>query len=143
MAKKVWDVESMKVVLERNDDQVGKALVKLYEYQTAEEQRSENTCETNGVGFNRIDAELLSSFARAYQKYGRLTEKQLCAARKRIMKYIKQLVRIANHAEQVKTQFEEMDRRFAETLPEKYKGLVATPTSVEVHPGYVSRTYVL
>lgn len=98
-----WTVEEMKDVLARNDDQVGKALVKLYELQTEDEKASGSTHEYNSVGFNSFDAEILSSFAEFYMKYHRLSPKQLAIARKKIMKYAKQLVNIANSANAVNT----------------------------------------
>ena len=54
-----WTVEEMKDVLARNDDQVGKALVKLYELQTEDEKASGSTHKHNSVGFNVLDAEIL------------------------------------------------------------------------------------
>ena len=89
-------VEEMKDILARNDDQVGKALVKLYELQTEDEKANGSTHKHNSVGFNILDAEILSNFAEFYMKHNKLTPKQLAIARKKIMKYAKQLVDIAN-----------------------------------------------
>ena len=140
---RLWDIESMKDILERNDDQVGKALMKLYEYQTEDEKKDASAHEHNGVGFNKYDAEILSSFAQAYKKFGRLTANQLTLARKRIMKYAKQLVNIANYEQGVVDKLEAADEEFKSWIPEQYRHLVATPTSTEVHPGYTVRTYSL
>ena len=93
---KIWTVEEMKNILNKHDDQVGKALVKLYEKQTYDEQVSHETKENNGVGFNGVDAKILTSFANFYKKAGFLTPKQLIIARKKIMKYAAQLCRIVN-----------------------------------------------
>lgn len=92
----IWTADKMKDILNRYDDQVGKALVRLYEKQTYDEQISHETKENNGIGFNGIDAEILTSFALFYQKTGFLTSKQLIIARKRIMKYANQLCKIVN-----------------------------------------------
>ncbi len=86
----------MKDVLARRDDQVGKALVKLWERQTEDEKATRTTNEYNRMGFNGFDADILSSFAEQFQEKGWLSKKQLELARKKIMKYAKQLCEIAN-----------------------------------------------
>ena len=96
ISMKVWTVEEMKNILNKHDDQVGKALVKLYEKQTYDEQVNYETKENNGVGFNGVDAKILTSFADFYKKTGFLTPKQLVIARKKIMKYAGQLCKIVN-----------------------------------------------
>ena len=93
---KVWTAEDIKKVIETNDDQVGKMLVKLYNCQTDAEKNGKSTAEANGRGFNKFDAPMLSSLAESYKQYGRLTPKQLELARKRIKKYAGQLAMIAN-----------------------------------------------
>jgi hypothetical protein len=92
----IWTVDKMKEILNKYDDQVCKAIVKLYEKQTYDEQVCQDTHEQNGVGFNGLDAPILSSFAEFYKKTGFLTPKQLIIARKKIMKYANQLCKIAN-----------------------------------------------
>lgn len=94
----VWTKDQMKEILMKHDDQVGKALVKLYECQTKDEQRAHETKVVNGIGFNGVDAEILSSFAEFYKNRGYLSPKQLVVARKKIMKYAGQLCKIANVA---------------------------------------------
>ena len=94
--KTIWTVDKMKEILNKYDDQVCKAIVKLYDYQTYDEQICQDTHEQNGVGFNGVDAPILSSFAEFYKKTGFLTPKQLVIARKKIMKYAGQLCKIAN-----------------------------------------------
>lgn len=93
---KIWTPEEMKEILTKRDDQVCKAIVKIYEYQTADEQSSHETKEHNGVGFNGADAPIMSSFAEFYMKRGFLSPKQIMIARKKIMKYAGQLCKIAN-----------------------------------------------
>lgn len=92
----MWTVDKMKDILNRYDDQVAKAVVKIYEKQTYDEQVSQETKENNGVGFNGVDAPIMSSFARFYLERGYLSPKQLSIARKKIMKYAGQLCKIAN-----------------------------------------------
>lgn len=93
---KAWTKDEMKDILTRYDDQLCKAVVKIWEYQTADEQRVGETKEHNGVGFNGLDANILSSFAEFYKRTGFLTPKQIVIARKKMMKYAGQLCRIAN-----------------------------------------------
>lgn len=91
-----WNKDNMKDILAKYDDQVCKAIVKIYEYQTADERVCHETKENNGVGFNGADAPIMSSFAEFYMKRGFLSPKQLMIARKKIMKYAGQLANIAN-----------------------------------------------
>lgn len=84
---------------------VVRGLEAIYERQTADEKEAEATSHHNGVGFNGIDAAILSSFAKQVKawkakpegaRYPRpLSEKQLALARKKMKKYAGQLARIA------------------------------------------------
>lgn len=98
--------ESIKEQLLVKDAWVHRAVTAIYEYQTADEQRVDETRENNGVGFNGPDARILSSFAKqikawnaapAYRRYpAPLSTAQMRIARKKILKYSGQLARIAN-----------------------------------------------
>lgn len=94
--KKMWTPEEMKDILNRYDDQVCKAVVKIYENQTSDEKSSYETKHVNGIGFNGADAAIMSRFAEFYIRYGFLSPKMMMIARKKIMKYAGQLCRIAN-----------------------------------------------
>lgn len=83
-------------MLIRSDVAVERALLNLYALQTESERYEGDVKETNGVGFNRYDAEFLSSLAEHLQKKGYLTPRQLVYARERILKYSGQLCKIAN-----------------------------------------------
>lgn len=72
-----------------------RAIEVLFEYQTSSEQEYELTEERNGVGFNAVDAEILSSFAKQILQGRKLTYKQLTIAYKALPKYAGQLLRIA------------------------------------------------
>lgn len=72
------------------------ALKKLYGEQTRDEQQSGQTKHYNGVGFNGADSRFLSSVSEFLIKKGFLTEKQKYCVRKRLIKYNKQLTRLAN-----------------------------------------------
>lgn len=91
-----WTKEEIKVVIMRNDSQCCKALIELYNRQTADEQASGETNHQNGAGFNGLDAGILSSFAEFYLNAGFLTPRQMAVLRRKIGKYCGQLARIAN-----------------------------------------------
>lgn len=93
---RVWTEEEIKVLIQENDKVLYGALRKLYAEQTAEEQADGNTKVQNGIGFNGVDAPILSSFCEFLNKTGFLTPKQKVLARKKLVKYNKQLTRLAN-----------------------------------------------
>lgn len=94
--KKVWAEEEIKHWIQTNDQALYGALKKLYACQTADEQRAGHTKEYNGVGFNGTDSRIMRSFAEFLLKTGFLTPKQKEIARKKMVKYTKQLTRLAN-----------------------------------------------
>jgi hypothetical protein len=73
-----------------------RALMSLYMAQTEDEKNGDETIHENGVGFTGLDANILTSFAKGYKRYGHLTEKQLCILYRKIGKYAKQLYRISD-----------------------------------------------
>lgn len=95
--KRLWTEEEIKILVQTNDEVLYRALKKLYECQTADEKRSGCTKEYNGKGFNSVDAKFMTSVSEFLIKVGYLTEKQKVATRKVIIKYTKQLTRIANN----------------------------------------------
>jgi len=72
-----------------------RAIVAIYERQTDHEKAELTTKEDNGIGFNGVDAFLMSKYAEDLAKFGRLTPNQLKWARKKMPKYALQLVKIA------------------------------------------------
>jgi len=74
------------------------ALLKIYGFQTAEEQDSECTKDWNAVGFTGADGEILTSFAKALLKYRKLTERQLAITKNKMPKYWKQILNNTDHA---------------------------------------------
>jgi hypothetical protein len=72
-----------------------RGLLAIFDYQTQDEQASESTNKNNGVGFNGVDAPILSSFSKQLKARGFLTPKQLAVARKAMVKYAGQLLGIA------------------------------------------------
>lgn len=82
-----------------NDRAVARALVVLYNRQTADEQVSEDTRHLNGIGFTGADGGVGTSMAKFFLARGYLTPKQLAYWRKpnkrgvaRICKYAGQLL---------------------------------------------------
>lgn len=99
---KKWTKEEIKEMLQRNDKAVLRALVVIFSLQTDAERSSEETVEHNGVGFNGADAEICSSLAKQIIRRGTLSQKQMEIARKKIMKYARQLTLVSNGEIKVK-----------------------------------------
>ncbi len=94
--KKVWTEDEIRNLLETNDTVLCGALKKLYNQQTDDEQNCGTTTHSNGVGFNGADAEFLSSAAKFLIKNNYLSDRQKMVVRKKMIKYAKQLTRLAN-----------------------------------------------
>ena len=88
-------INTIRAKVKKDPKWASRAIVALFEKQTATEQMIEATSEHNGVGFNAIDAEILSSFAKQLIAGRTLSEKQLAIAFKKLPKYAKQLAMIA------------------------------------------------
>ena len=95
-AKKVWTDDEIKNLIQTNDKVLYGALKKLYDCQTADEKSVGDTVENNGVGFNGVDAPILTSIAQFLNKKGYLSDKQKALVRKKLVKYNKQLTKLAN-----------------------------------------------
>jgi hypothetical protein len=94
--------EGIAELLRTNDKAVCRALVVLYNNQTADEQSSETTNQHNGRGFAGFDAEFGTRLAKFYLRNGYLTAKQIAPWRKinsrgtmKIAMYWKQLIAAA------------------------------------------------
>lgn len=96
-ARKRWTKEEISIKLREDDRWVKRGIIAIFKKQTADEQATHSTKHENGVGFNKIDCEFLSSLATQAIERGTLTKKQIAAGRKRILKYSQQLSRIANN----------------------------------------------
>ena len=95
-AKRIWTEDEIRKLVQTNDKVLYGALRKLYAEQTADEQRDGATKHHNGVGFNGPDSQIMSSFAEFLIRTGFLTDKQKTVARKKLVKYNKQLTKLAN-----------------------------------------------
>lgn len=69
-----------------------RALKRVYENQTADEQTSEFTKYNNGVGFTGSDSEFLSSLAKQLLMYGTLSDKQTGCLFRLMPKYARQII---------------------------------------------------
>lgn len=101
--------EYIKEKLKTSDLWLIKGLIAIYNYQTDNEKDSGTTNQSNGVGFNGVDAEILTSFAEQvlnrtsqqakndYKKFeSALSVKQKEITRKLLPKYSGQLLRLCN-----------------------------------------------
>lgn len=73
-----------------------KGLLKIFENQTLDEQKSKNTKYHNGIGFNGNDGMILSSFALQFQKKRYLSDNQMFIVYKKMPKYWSQIVSISD-----------------------------------------------
>lgn len=88
---KEWTKQKVKDLILENDKAVYRAILRIYSFQTLEEQYSEETKEHNGQGFSGIDAKFLSSLAKQIQEGRKLSPKQLEKARNRMIHYVGQI----------------------------------------------------
>lgn len=90
---KIWDKEAIQALIDRSAEATARALLIVYDNQTASEKTRGETVEHNGVGFSSRDAEFLTDVAKKYQHYGRwASEKQLNAVRRCVRRYHKQVL---------------------------------------------------
>ena len=89
---KVWDKESIKDLLDRNDQAVYRAILLIYSFQTDEEKYKGVTKTVNGKGFSKFDVEVLSSYAMQLRRGQELSLKQMYVARPKIKKYAGQII---------------------------------------------------
>lgn len=83
-ARQTMDVTTS---LLQTDEGVVGALIALYRLQTPDEQNSRGTYIQNCMGFNAIDAGIMSSFAEQYLSRQYLSGKQLALAKAKLLKY--------------------------------------------------------
>lgn len=90
----VWTKESLRELIRTNDNAVIRGMLRIYEFQTHDEQMAERTEYHNSVGFSGVDAEIMSSFVKWYESHKYLSPKQMEIARKKMVKYAGQLLLI-------------------------------------------------
>ena len=90
-----WTKDHIQHILMTSDKALERGLLQIYSRQTADEQRSKETKEDNGVGFSGQDGEFLSDVASRVLKGQRLTENQIRIVRPKMLKYWRQLLEVA------------------------------------------------
>ena len=118
MDKKFTKEDMKKFIDTAHPKRVGNALVELYNRQTLDEQVQARTGHNNGVGFNKLDAEILTNMAEWFKDKGFLTGKQVTLVRKKIRKYAGQLADIANSKIAMERAATEMDKYMEEAILE-------------------------
>lgn len=91
-----YDKDSIQAFLIKSDLFVVKSLMLLYSLQTDNEQNAGTSIDDNGVGFNKLDAKILTSIAVQCRRTRHITSKQLNLCRNKLMKYAKQVSKVAN-----------------------------------------------
>ena len=91
-----WTKDEIKSKLATDNAWLIRGLLAIYAGQTQEEKTYGMTKEDNGIGFNALDAEILTAFALQYKQFRRLSPRQIELTRKKLMKYAGQLAKIAN-----------------------------------------------
>lgn len=94
-----WDENRIWHLLNNNDRAVDRAMVALYNRQTASERVAETTHESNGRGFNYYDAKPGSYYAKWVLAGNHLSGRHLVNARRLAIKYRRQLAEEANERE--------------------------------------------
>lgn len=90
-----WTKESILRLIATSDDAVAAAITALHERQTEAEKNTGDAVERNGRGFNKRDADFLSSIAIRLPRYdNHMTPRQLEVARRKLPKYWRQLLEI-------------------------------------------------
>ena len=88
-------VDILKAQLATRPQQAIKGLMRIYANQTESEQSSGEVIVNNGIGFVGVDSEILTSFAKQYERKGSLSEKQMTILYKKMPKYADQLISAA------------------------------------------------
>jgi hypothetical protein len=73
-----------------------RGMMKIYEYQTEAEKDLQGTVDDNGVGFSGCDGDIMSSFSKQVEKGRALSQKQMAIVFKKMPKYARQLMLVAD-----------------------------------------------
>jgi len=121
------ETEEIKNKIENNDSFAIRCLMKLYQKQTTDEQDIGATVEYNNVGFNGVDSEILSSFARQVEQWKEdkkyptpLSPKQMALVKKKLPKYAGQLENMLEPTDINIQDYEKKESKSGETI----KGIV-------------------
>jgi hypothetical protein len=91
-----YTTETIRNKLQTDNRWLLRGLLAVYARQTTTEQQTGETKDLNGIGFNGFDAPFLSDIAQKVTAKRQLSDKQIAAVRKCMLKYAGQLCRIAN-----------------------------------------------
>jgi hypothetical protein len=94
--QRVWLTDEIRSKIETDQPWLERALLALYARQTRDEQDSEETLLLNNVGFTGADAPFLTYCAKWVESGKHLSGRFLDDVRRRMVKYVGQLTRIAN-----------------------------------------------
>jgi hypothetical protein len=92
----MYTLQEVRHMLATNQAWVQKAIIRLYERQTADEQASDDTKYHNNKGFNSSDARRLSYYAKYILSGRNLSGKHLAKAHKMVPKYAGQILSLIN-----------------------------------------------
>ncbi len=79
-----------------------RGMLKIYEFQTANEKELGGTVEDNGVGFSGADGDILSSFAEQIKAGRQMSLKQMGIIYKKMPRYSNQLAKIVEREQTMK-----------------------------------------
>lgn len=97
-----YSKQSIQDILLSSPKALMRGVVAIYKRQTLSEQADGITKEHNGIGFTGVDAFILSSFATQILCGMKLSERQLTIARRKMPKYWRQLIEIAETNDRIK-----------------------------------------
>jgi hypothetical protein len=92
MTQNTYTIDQIRTNLKSDYRWTERAIVKLYDRQTRDEQNSDATLHHNNVGFNGGDAPRLSYYAKYIMSGRRLTGRHLEAAQRMTVKYARQIL---------------------------------------------------
>lgn len=93
---KIWTAEEIRENISTKIHWLERAICAVHRYQSEDEQTERQTKYKNGIGFNGPDSRFLSTLAEEINKGLHLTPVQVEVARAKMVKYSKQLAKIAN-----------------------------------------------
>ena len=91
-----WTIETISALIARNDRAVERAIIAIYNRQTADEKNDQTTRHVNNVGFSGADVRTGTYLAQWILSGKHLDGKFLAKGRTIALKYRRQLLDIAN-----------------------------------------------
>lgn len=91
-----WTEEDIKGLLMNSDMMVMKSLIELYKCQEDDEKEYAVTTHRNGIGFSGYDAKILTKLAKRVIKDNGFYDSDVHITRIKMLKYKRQLTKIAN-----------------------------------------------